>query len=444
MALVAGCCWREGKTEWARRANPNLPVAFAAAGVIFRGGGARRRPYPLSPQSPSPMASLEEILARARIHAETVVGPQVDQWNLDSRWPRAASDLAAAEGLLGLYAPVEWGGQGLPLAEGVRVYEELGKADGAYAFALSMHNICTYAACGFGGDRFKEAWARELTSGRRLANFALTEPQAGSDPGTMLTRARVNGDGTWTVHGKKAWVALGEEAAVYFTVVKTSDEPGHGDMAMVAIPAGTPGLALGPAYPTPSYRFLPHTDLTLEGVVVPEENVILPPGQGLQGALTAIDIARVSIASGCCGLMQTALDTALAYTRDRKMFGGTALDRDGIQWMLGEVATDLEASRLLYRRAAECLGTPEGPVMAAHAKRFVPDAALRAANACTQALGGMGLVETYGLDRLSRLAQMLKVVDGTTEICRVVIGRHLRKRAAGLPAVPVPRGYGEN
>jgi hypothetical protein len=181
----------------------------------------------------------------------------------------------------------------------------------------------------------------------------------------------------------------------------------------------------------------------MDKVVVSEDNIILPVGQGLQGSLMAIDIARVSIASGCCGLMQAALDTALSYSKNRKMFGGKNLDLDGIQWMLGEVATDLEASRLLYRKAAEALGTPEGPLMAAHAKRFVPDAAVKAANTCTQVLGGMGLLQPYGLDRLSRLAQMLRIVDGTTEISRVVIGRALQKRAATLPDLPVPKGFGE-
>jgi alkylation response protein AidB-like acyl-CoA dehydrogenase len=182
------------------------------------------------------------------------------------------------------------------------------------------------------------------------------------------------------------------------------------------------------------------SEMYLDAVTVSEDNIILPIGQGFQGALMAIDIARVSIASGCCGLMQAALDTALSYAKNRKMFGGTNLQLDGIQWMLGEVATDLEASKLLYRKAAEALGTPEGPLMAAHAKRFVPDAAVKAANTCTQVLGGMGLLQPYGLDRLSRLAQMLRIVDGTTEISRVVIGRALQKRAAGLP---VPQGYGE-
>jgi alkylation response protein AidB-like acyl-CoA dehydrogenase len=395
-------------------------------------------------QKGTPMTTnLDSILQAARDHAEQVIKPNVDRWNTAKKWPRDASDKAGAAGLTGLYAPQEFGGQGLPLSEGIQVYEQLGLGDGAYAFALSMHNICTFAGCGYGTDAFKEKWARDLTSGRKLANFALTEPQSGSDPMQMYTRATINGDGTWTISGSKAWVSLATEADVYFTVVKTSDAPGHKDMAMIAIPADAEGLSFGPMYETPSYNFLPMSEMYMDKVVVSEDNIILPVGQGLQGSLMAIDIARVSIASGCCGLMQAALDTALSYSKNRKMFGGKNLDLDGIQWMLGEVATDLEASRLLYRKAAEALGTPEGPLMAAHAKRFVPDAAVKAANTCTQVLGGMGLLQPYGLDRLSRLAQMLRIVDGTTEISRVVIGRALQKRAATLPDLPVPKGFGE-
>ncbi|MEO1364223.1 MAG: acyl-CoA dehydrogenase family protein [Pseudomonadota bacterium] len=386
---------------------------------------------------------LDTILAAARDHATTVIAPNVNAWNTAKAWPRDASDAAGAAGLTGLYAPEDWGGQGLSLADGIQVYEQLGAGDGAYAFALSMHNICTFAGCGYGTEAFKQAWARDLTSGRKLANFALTEPQSGSDPMKMYTRATINGDGTWTISGAKAWVSLATVADVYFTVVKTSDAPGHKDMAMIAIPADAPGISFGPLYETPSYNFLPISEMYLDNVVVSEENIILPIGQGFQVSLMAIDIARVSIASGCCGLMQSALDTALSYAKNRKMFGAKNLDLDGIQWMLGEVATDLEASKLLYRKAAEALGTPEGPVMAAHAKRFVPDAAVKAANTCTQVLGGMGLLQPYGLDRLSRLAQMLRIVDGTTEISRVVIGRALQKRAASLPDLPVPLGYGE-
>tara|TARA_Y100000385_G_C13064586_1_gene626095 strand:+ start:781 stop:1956 length:1176 start_codon:yes stop_codon:yes gene_type:complete len=381
---------------------------------------------------------LDLILAEANKHATKIIAPNIDDWNAEKKWPRWASDIAGKIGLTGLYSPEEWGGQGLPLSEGIQVYEQLGLGDGAYAFALSMHNICTFAACGYGTEKFKKSWAKELTSGRMLANFALTEPQSGSDPMNMHSKANINGNGTWTINGSKAWVSLADEADFYFTVVKTSDAPGHKDMAMIAIPREAVGLSFGPMYVTPSYNYLPMANMYMENVVVDESNVILPVGQGFQGSLMAIDIARVSIASGCCGLIQTALDIALSYARDRKMFGKRNIELDGIQWMLGEVSTELEASKLLYRKAAEALGTPEGSLMAAHAKRFVPDAAVKAANVCTQVLGGAGLLQ-YGLDRLSRLSQMLRIVDGTTEISRVVIGRALQKRASTLPDLPIPK-----
>lgn len=381
---------------------------------------------------------LDLILAEANKHATKIIAANIDDWNAEKKWPRWASDIAGKIGLTGLYSPEEWGGQGLPLSEGIQVYEQLGLGDGAYAFALSMHNICTFAACGYGTEKFKKSWAKELTSGRMLANFALTEPQSGSDPMNMHSKANINGNGTWTINGSKAWVSLADEADFYFTVVKTSDTPGHKDMAMIAIPRDAVGLSFGPMYVTPSYNYLPMANMYMENVVVHESNVILPVGQGFQGSLMAIDIARVSIASGCCGLIQTALDIALSYARDRKMFGKRNIELDGIQWMLGEVSTELEASKLLYRKAAEALGTPEGSLMAAHAKRFVPDAAVKAANVCTQVLGGAGLFQ-YGLDRLSRLSQMLRIVDGTTEISRVVIGRALQKRASTLPDLPIPK-----
>jgi alkylation response protein AidB-like acyl-CoA dehydrogenase len=386
---------------------------------------------------------IETILAAAKQHREEVLTPNLDAWNKAGIWPRGASDQAAALGLTGLYCPEELGGQGLSLGDGIRVYEELGKGDAAYAFVYSMHNICAYAVCGFGGDQLKAEWARELTSGRKLANFSLTEPQSGSDAANMYSRATINGDGTWTINGAKAWVSLAGEADLYLTVVKTSDAPGHRDMAMIAIPATSSGLTFGPRYETPSYRFLPIREMYLDNVVVPESNEIVPPGQGLQASLMAIDIARVSIASGCCGIIESALDTALAYASRRRMFGGVSLDLEGIQWMLGEVATELEASRLLYRAAANALGTPEGPLLAAHAKRFVPDAAVKATSICAQAMGGMGLLEPYGMDRMSRVAQMMRIVDGTTEVSRVVIGRALQKRAATLPEIRVPKGFGE-
>ncbi|MEE8386287.1 MAG: acyl-CoA dehydrogenase, partial [Dehalococcoidia bacterium] len=245
-------------------------------------------------------------------------------------------------------------------------------------------------------------------------------------------------DGSYTINGRKAWVSLAGVADVYLVVVKTGTEPGHKDIAMVAVPRETAGVRFGEPYQKLVSPFLPIADMFLEDVRVPADHVILPPGKGMSGALMAIDIARTSIAAGCCGLISAALDTALSYARDRHLFGQSGLDAQGIQWMLTDVETDLVASRLLYERAAGLLGTPEGAVAAAHAKRFAPDAAVRATGTCMQLLGGYGLLTHYSLERLYRTAPVMKVVDGTTEIQRVVIARALQKRAAKLPPLPIP------
>ncbi len=381
---------------------------------------------------------MSAIIAAAEKHLHELVLPQVDEWEKLDHFPREAARAAAEDGLLGMYAPPELGGQGLSLAEAIPVFEVLGRGAGVYAFSLSMHNIVTYAVSGFGTDTFKQEWAPRLTTGDAMGGFVLTEPQSGSDAAGLRTRATINDDGSYTVNGHKAWVSLATEAELYLVVVKTSPEPGHRDMAMVAIPADTPGVRFGPAYDMLVSPFMPVADMFLEDVTVPAENVILPPGQGLSGSLMAIDIARTSIAAGCCGLMSAALDTALMYSRDREMFGQRELDMQGIQWMLADVATDLEAGRLLYGKAATLLGTPEGTLAAAHAKRFVPDAAQRAAATCIQVLGGYGLLKDYGLERLYRIAAVMKLVDGTTEIQRMVIARSLRKHAAELGTVPIP------
>ncbi|MFQ5854466.1 MAG: acyl-CoA dehydrogenase family protein [Anaerolineae bacterium] len=384
------------------------------------------------------MSTADKIHKAARQHCETVILPNAEAWESTTQYPLEAAAAAAEAGLLGLYCPTEYGGQGLSFAEGIPVFEELGRGAGLYAFSFSMHNIVAYAVCNFAQPAVRDTWAARLTAGTSLGGFVLTEPQSGSDAAGLRTRAEINSAGSYTINGRKAWVSLADVADIYLVVVKTSDEPGHKDIAMVAVPGDVAGVSFGEPYQKIISPYLPIADMYLENVTVPADHVVLPPGKGLRGALMAIDIARTSIAAGCCGLMSAALDTALSFARDRQMFGQKALDLQGIRWMLADVATDLEASRLLYRHAAELLGTPEGTVAAAHAKRFAPDAAVRATGTCMQVLGGYGLLIPYSLERMYRIAPVMKVVDGTTEIQRVVIARALDKRAADLPAVPIP------
>ena len=262
----------------------------------------------------------------------------------------------------------------LPLPKQYRYLRNSGGERGLYAFSLSMHNIVAYAISGFSQPSFRNTWMPRLTSSAALGGFVLTEPQSGSDAAGLRTCAEIGTNGSFTLNGRKAWVSLAGVADIYIVVVKTKPEPGHRDIAMVTVPRETVGVRFGEPYDKLVSPFLPIADMFLENVTVPADHVILLPGQGLSGSLMTIDIARTSIAAGCCGLVCSALDTALIHARDRKIFGKSELDFQGIQWMLADVATDLEASRLLYRSAVELLGSPEGTVAAAHAKRFAPDA----------------------------------------------------------------------
>lgn len=379
------------------------------------------------------MSSSESILKAAKIHCDQIIRPNVKDWESTTRYPLEAVSEAARHGLLGLYCPKNYGGQELSFAEGIPVFEELGRGEGLYAFSFSMHNIVAFAICNFGQKDLRDKWASKLISGKALGGFVLTEPQSGSDAAGIRTHATINNDGSYTINGRKSWVSLADVADIYLVVVKTSNKPGKDDIAMIAVPKDTQGISFGGPYDKLVSPFLPIADMFFENVTVPNDNVIFPPGKGLSGSLMAIDIARTSIAAGCCGLISSSLDLALTFARDRKMFGKSELEFQGIQWMLADVATDLEISRLLYKQAAKLIGAPEGTVATAHAKRFAPDAAQRAAATCMQVLGGAGLLTPSAIERNYRIAPVMKMVDGTTEIQRVVIARYLQQYAKTLP-----------
>jgi len=378
------------------------------------------------------MPTAAELRTAARRHADDVVAPHVAAWEAEGTFPREAAQAAAADGLLGLFAPKGVGGQGLTFAEGMGVFEELGRGDAAYAFALSMHNAVAAAIGRFGSAGVKRRHGRRLTSGKALGGFSLTEPHAGSDAAAIKARLKADGEG-FRLSGTKAWVSLGGEADVFLVACRTGTRRGTKDVAMVVVDATRDGVELVRRYDTMTSAFLPIGEMHLSNVRIEADEVLAPPGSGFQAALGAIDVARTDIAAIAVGLAAQALDVALRYTRDRAIFGATVLDLQAIQFALADVETDIVAGRLLYERAAALLGTPEGPVAAAHAKRFCPDMALRAAIECAEALGSYGwLNDTSDLPRRVGLARMLQTVDGTREIQRVVIGRDLVRRAAAL------------
>jgi alkylation response protein AidB-like acyl-CoA dehydrogenase len=363
--------------------------------------------------------------ATAAAFVRDTVKPGVAAWEAAGAYPRAA---VAASGLTGLFCPPDLGGSGLGFPAGMDVFEELGRGDAALAFSLSMHNAVAAAVAGCADAGLRSRWGEDLAAGRALGGFSLTEPHAGSDATAITTMARRSGDG-WSVTGRKAWVSLAGEADVFLVVCKTTTDPGHADIALLAVDATAPGVSFPVRYRTATAAFLPIGEMALAdapGILV------APPGAGMRAALGAIDVARCDIAAIACGLHAEALDIALAYTRTRQAFGRPLLDLDTMRFTLADALTELEAGRLLYVRAAGLLGTAAGTVATAHAKRFCPDAALRAAIACSEALGAYGWLEDTPLPRFISLAKMLQVVDGTAEIQRLVIGRELVRMAADL------------
>jgi len=369
--------------------------------------------------------SAEKAIADARRFVDAEVRPNLEAWSRGAHYPREA---VAASGLTGLFSPADAGGLDLTFPDGMAVFEALGRGDAALAFTFSMHNAVAMAVTRGGDPGLRKAWGERLVRGQALGGFSLTEPQGGSDASALTTLAGEGADG-WRLTGRKAWVSLAGVADLFLVVAKTSKEPGHKDIAMFAVEREGGGVTFSEPYRKAGAPFLPIGEMVLDGA---PGRVLAPPGHGLRAALGAIDLARCDIAAIANGLHAEALDVALRYARDRRLFGQRVLDFQGIQWSLADAATDLEAGRLLTRKAAGLIGTPEGSVAVAHAKRFCPDAALRAAVACSEVLGAYGWLQDYPLARFIDLAKMLQVVDGTTEIQRVVIGRDLVRRAAAL------------
>lgn len=379
-----------------------------------------------------------KALEAARGFAREIVAPNAATWELERRQPREAFAEAAARGLCGLIVSRELGGSGCGVTAMARVMQTLAAADLAFAFALVVHNNLAGAIARAGSEAQRRRFLPDMLSGRRIGAFLLTEPRGGSDAAAIETLARREGDG-WRLDGEKAWVSNAANADLLCVYAQTDPALGWRGIASFLVDAGAPGVErLGPyrllgghALGTGGFRFA--------GVRLAADALFAPPGEAFKAAMLGIDIARVNVAAMCCGLLEDALDRALDRIAARPAFGGTLADQQGLQWLLADVATDLEASRLLAFDAAARLDAGESSAAAAaHAKKFATRAALKGVADCMQAMGAEGLKHEHPLARHLAGAKIAQYLDGATEIQNVVISRALLKGRPRLASAPTP------
>jgi len=365
------------------------------------------------------------LVERARGFAADRVAPFARQWEARREVPLDTLRAAAEAGLAGLLVPRSLGGQGLSASAAARLFEELAAVDMAFAFSLVVHNNLAANIAHNGSDEMIARRLPALLSAERIGAFCLTEPGAGSDAAAITTRATRDSQG-WRLDGDKAWVTNGAVAGILSVYAQTDPAQGSRGIACLMVEGEAEGLSREPAYDLMGGHAMGTAGLRFAGCRVAEADLLLPPGRAFKAALGGINLARALVAAMCGGMLRASLETALDYASRRHAFGRPTASFQGLQWMLADVATELEASRLLSYRATALLDRGERAVVeAAHAKKFATRAALKGISDCMQAMGAAGYKAEHPLGRHLACAKMAQFLDGTTEIQNVVIARAL-------------------
>jgi alkylation response protein AidB-like acyl-CoA dehydrogenase len=371
-----------------------------------------------------PTSEAVDLLGLTRELAREELAPRAAAAEAESRFPREAFRTLGKAGLLGLPYPEQYGGGGQPYEVYLQVVEELATAWATVAEGVSVHTLACFPLAAYGTDEQRDRWLADMVGGELLGAYCLSEPGSGSDAGALTTKAVRTGD-TYVVNGTKAWITHGGEADFYNLFVRTSDDGARGISCLLA-PATTAGLSAGAPERKMGFTASTTAQILLDDAEVPADRLIADEGQGFPIALAALDGGRLGIAACAVGLAQAALDTALDYAAGRQQFGRAILDFQGVSFLLADMATGVEAGRSLYLAAARRRdrGEPFGR-QAAMAKLFCTDMAMRVTTDAVQVLGGYGYVADYPVERYLREAKALQIVEGTNQIQRLVIGRHL-------------------
>jgi alkylation response protein AidB-like acyl-CoA dehydrogenase len=331
-------------------------------------------------------------------------------------------------GLLGLEVPEEFGGAGLDAVSASIAIEELGWGCGSTALAISAHNgLALGPIVAYGSEAQKRQWLPHLTSGQnRLACLSLTEPGAGSDlKGGVRTAAVLEGD-SWIIDGAKMWMTNASISDLMVVLCRTNRHHDSDSLSLILVPSDAPGITIGPAEKKMGLNGSPTHAVTFEEVRVPVENMLGQEGRGLQQTLSTLDSGRISIGALAVGLARAAYEAALRYARERETFGKPIATYQAIQWMLADAATEIQAAQLMVRHAAwlKQHGRPFSKV-AAMAKLFATEMGERVCRNAIQIHGGYGYSREFEVERIYRDARLMTIGEGTSEIQRLVIARHI-------------------
>ena len=366
----------------------------------------------------------ELVRRTVREFAEQRVAPVAEELDREERFPYEIVAELGELGLMGLPIPEEYGGAGGDTLAYAIAVEELTRVDSSVAITMAAHtSLGTMPILLFGTEGQKREWLPDLASGRRLAAFGLTEPEAGSDAGAARTRAELR-DGSWVVDGAKIFITnAGTDITACVTITART---GEDEISNIIVPNGTLGYDVSPPMRKLGWHASDTRELSFRGCAVPEGNLLGPRGQGFRQFLEILDGGRISVAAMGVGLAQGAYDLAVSYAKERRQFGQPIARFQAVQFRLADMATEIEAGRNLVYKAAwlKDKGRPFAKE-AAMAKLYTGELSNRAANWALQIHGGYGYMEEYAISRLYRDQKILEIGEGTNEVQRMVIARHL-------------------
>ncbi len=362
----------------------------------------------------------------ARAFATEVLAPNAAQWDHDAHLPDAVVAQLGELGLLGMIVPQELGGAYTDYVAYALAMEEIAAGDAACATMMSVHNsVGCGPILGFGTPAQKDRWLAEMAAGRIIGAFCLTEPQAGSEAHNLRTRAELR-DGKWVLNGAKQFVTNGQRAGVAIVFAMTDPEAGKRGISAFLVPTDTPGFIVGKPEKKMGIRASDTCPITFENCAIPEENLLGNRGEGLKIALSNLEGGRIGIAAQALGIARAAFDKARRYAGERVQFGKPIAEHQAIQQKLADMATQINAARLLVHHAAK-LRTAGLPCLseASQAKLFASEMAERVCSDAIQIHGGYGYLADYEVERHYRDARITQIYEGTSEVQRMVIARQL-------------------